>query len=881
MAKRSSKHDLGLDYRAFDLHVHTPASDDFKDRSASPSDVIEAALCAHLDGICVTDHNTAEFVDQLTEAAKGKPVTVFPGLEISVTGGKEGPIHIVGIFRPGTTTEELSDLLSNVGLTKAKRGRLDELADGEPNTIIHAILKHNGIPVLAHADSSHGVLHDMKGQPRLKVLRNQKLVAAEVSKDNYKKVLDGSDPEYKRSLATYEASDAHSLSEIGTRRTYFKVASATLDALRQCFYDPQVRIRCQPEFEGRSSTTYPRILEVNLDSGFFASETLTLHPCQNCLIGGQGVGKSLLVEFIRFALDQLSPIDQVQQDTEAKLQQQLGLGGKVLLKLQLASGTKYQVSRAYDGRSNPIEVVNLDTGEYYDGSIAQLFPIVAYSQTETVQISRNPAAQLELIDRFIDAPQYHFRISQIHEALRKNDNRVAQLADAKEQLAGINKQISTIIEALANTEKALQSPILAEMKTAEEQKAAFDAEQTFHDDFTSQLKEMAEEIEQSNKPPSLPKKFHANDGLVEANSISRSTFQTVLSDLRATTEKIQAARKGVGQLYKQWRPQLQQTQRHYDEFIQASGGDQKSLAAKRKKLESQKEELEAQAKTLSSQAVQFDKIWKARLELLDQLDQARVAFYTTRKAKYDELAAESQGKLHLEISMATNANDFAQALAEIATGTRIRKADLTLIAAKITPRDFVAAVVEHNPSLISQSTGVDEDTATKLVDWLNSLEAQETVLALQHQYLPQDSPSIQFRKDDGKYYPISDLSVGQKCTALLIIALSASNYPIIIDQPEEAIDIASVFADVVSKLRSSKDGRQFTLTTHNPNIAVTADSDLIHVLKASATKGRIVNAGAIEDEDVRKEVIDHLEGGRIPYLMRGRKYGFLVDETGE
>jgi len=192
----------------------------------------------------------------------------------------------------------------------------------------------------------------------------------------------------------------------------------------------------------------------------------------------------------------------------------------------------------------------------------------------------------------------------------------------------------------------------------------------------------------------------------------------------------------------------------------------------------------------------------------------------------------------------------------------------------------VRCVFEHEPATIAAKAAIDQETAEKLVTWLNSLEAQEKVLALQHQHLPQDSPIIEFRKEDGNYYQISDLSVGQKCTALLIIALSAGNCPIIIDQPEESIDIAAVFTDVVAKLRSSKDGRQFLLTTHNPNIAVTADSDLIHILKASATRGHVANRGAIEDVDVRKEVIEHLEGGEIPYLLRGRKYGLLKTPQG-
>lgn len=96
--------------------------------------------------------------------------------------------------------------------------------------------------------------------------------------------------------------------------------------------------------------------------------------------------------------------------------------------------------------------------------------------------------------------------------------------------------------------------------------------------------------------------------------------------------------------------------------------------------------------------------------------------------------------------------------------------------------------------------------------------------------------------------------------------------PIIIDQPEDALDVATVYLDVVQQLRFGKDQRQFIITTHNPNVAVSSDSDKYHVLKGTASTGEIVCAGAIDLELVAKEVIEHLEGGIEPYQLRGRKY---------
>src|SRR5687768_6952344 len=145
------------------------------------------------------------------------------------------------------------------------------------------------------------------------------------------------------------------------------------------------------------------------------------------------------------------------------------------------------------------------------------------------------------------------------------------------------------------------------------------------------------------------------------------------------------------------------------------------------------------------------------------------------------------------------------------------------------------------------------------------MDDRRSLLAIEHGDLLQDSPQIRFRKDDGKYYDLKELSVGQKCTALLIIALVEGTRPILIDQPEDALDITSVYEDVTLQLRSRKNSRQFILTTHNPTVAVAGDSDQFHVLKATATRAELASIGAIDRSSVRDAVIQHLEGGKEPF----------------
>ena len=110
-------------------------------------------------------------------------------------------------------------------------------------------------------------------------------------------------------------------------------------------------------------------------------------------------------------------------------------------------------------------------------------------------------------------------------------------------------------------------------------------------------------------------------------------------------------------------------------------------------------------------------------------------------------------------------------------------------------------------------------------------------------------------------------------TALQMIILSMGQQPVIVDQPEDSIDTASLYHNIVQKIRTAKTNRQFILTSHNPNIVVTSDADRTNVLKAGGERGRMAQSGALDRQVVREEAIEHLEGGRESYGIRSDKYG--------
>jgi len=176
---------------------------------------------------------------------------------------------------------------------------------------------------------------------------------------------------------------------------------------------------------------------------------------------------------------------------------------------------------------------------------------------------------------------------------------------------------------------------------------------------------------------------------------------------------------------------------------------------------------------------------------------------------------------------------------------------------------------------IAEKTNLTDEKVKNLSDHLLNTKGYEELLLLQYKAFPQDRPEIKYNIGDNKspnFVTLNNLSTGQKCTAMIILALSEGTMPIIIDQPEDSLDIRAIWDDMCTKLRSGKELRQFIFTTHNSSVAVASDTDRFMIMTASATKGEIVFAGAIDNETVRAEVIKYLEGGLTTYRLKYLKY---------
>lgn len=138
-------------------------------------------------------------------------------------------------------------------------------------------------------------------------------------------------------------------------------------------------------------------------------------------------------------------------------------------------------------------------------------------------------------------------------------------------------------------------------------------------------------------------------------------------------------------------------------------------------------------------------------------------------------------------------------------------------------------------------------------------------------------PRILLRREgDANYTELDQLSVGEKCSAILSIALLNKDKPLVIDQPEDELDHAFVTESIVESIRTVKGSRQIITATHNPNIPVLGDAELVFRVARNVGTGtgtyEIRVSGGLELQAVSDEV-QLLEGGPQAFERRGRRHG--------
>jgi ABC-type cobalamin/Fe3+-siderophores transport system ATPase subunit len=146
-------------------------------------------------------------------------------------------------------------------------------------------------------------------------------------------------------------------------------------------------------------------------------------------------------------------------------------------------------------------------------------------------------------------------------------------------------------------------------------------------------------------------------------------------------------------------------------------------------------------------------------------------------------------------------------------------------------------------------------------------------------FLPDDDLNVSYRPEKSKkFIPLSNASAGQKTTTILTFLLSYGNQPLLLDQPEDDLDNRLVYDLIVARLKVAKSKRQIIVVTHNANIPVNGDSEYIVSMDSETDIIHVKDTGTMDDEKIRREICDVMEGTKDAFEMRAKKYHFNIKE---
>ena len=190
---------------------------------------------------------------------------------------------------------------------------------------------------------------------------------------------------------------------------------------------------------------------------------------------------------------------------------------------------------------------------------------------------------------------------------------------------------------------------------------------------------------------------------------------------------------------------------------------------------------------------------------------------------------------------------------------------------------------------LRQDFGLSDVMAPRLAKWV-----KPELLDEMERYRTPDLVRIAIRDRDAvQPVPLENASFGQQCAAVLSLLLAEGDEPVLLDQPEDNLDNEAIHNWVVQEvLRVQKFRRQFIVVTHNANVVVNGDAEMIVALERGVDSNRNVNghrrkandargtpaevADSYDLTQTRNAVAEVLEGGERAFELRGLKYGMEV-----
>ncbi len=893
------------------------------------------AVTDHNSGEWIDRLRTALAALQATPHPEFRPLYLFPGVEITANGGVHVLAVFAPSAQNTDVAKLLGAVgcaakngANDVAASSSSVQVIGEIARLGAIPIVAHVDGHNGL-FERRTVTSNGVDTKefcMSGNTLGPLLDSTHLFAMEVC--------DPSAPmpplyEQKRlNWARVLGSDAHHLAGVegkrypGSHFTWIKMGSPSLEGLRLALLDGN-------DFSIRRSDDHPVGVDPNktpenwIESievrearfmGRGTPETFAFSPWLNALVGGRGTGKSTAVHFARAALARSDEVLRLDEKSEPRVAFERFMdipkfrerGGGLTQQSEVSvvyfhEGKRFRTTWKAD-ESVAVEEARTD-GTWARASsqeVRERLPARIFSQGQILELAgRNSQALMEIIDQAIGAPALTARAADEKArflTLRSKAREFGQKLAGRDRVRG---QLDDVRHKLTKFEETQHASVLKEHQKRARQLREIESQSVAVEEIVAEISRLAARATIADPPEGLFQTADGTDATAAAalTSLSRTVRQSSV-ELEEVAVALRAARQafrdatlagalgdgaaGAKQAYETLVAELQkqgvQDPSEYGKLVQDRQRletDEQELVA----LEGRRQEIEAEARE------SLRRLGENRRELsVKRRDFLNSTLATNRHVR---MAVEPYGR---------DARAAEQSFREILGVTDERfDSDILVLDGEQRPSgglvaDLYRKLPEDDDSAscaaIEGGLEVVRNQLTKACrgevssfgghfkNYL-SKEHQKRPELLDHllAWSPPDGLRVEYsRKGDGKeFQPITQGSPGQRAAALLAFFLAYGSEPIVLDQPEDDLDNHLIYDLVVQQLRESKRNRQVITVTHNPNIVVNGDAEMVHALDFKGGQCRVTTRGCLQEKEVRDEVCRVMEGGRIAFERRYRR----------
>lgn len=671
-------------------------------------------------------------------------------------------------------------------------------------------------------------------------------------------------------MACIHGCDAHSNEKVfapADDRFCWIKADPTFEGLKQVLYEPKERVRISSSIPDEKPEYYviDRVEITGKDK--FSPEPIYFSDKLTCIIGGKSTGKSLLLHNMAMAIDE-KQVEKKQETATTNVRRIPEL--KVYWRDGICS----------DDRDKERKIV------YIPQTYLNRLSDEEQETTEIDTIIQDIVLQDEKCNE-----AYHLMVEQISEQKQKIAKSIVdflKIVDDRNELCERCKEIGD--------KEAIETELTklnAQLEQLSKEYDVTEAEIAEYQNSVENAKASRETLSVATKEIGLIQGIQSVlDVKLSSNSpllIFNEPINRAIDEVKKIADEAWAARREeILQGARKQCEDIELTISKYEETVSAlkpkmDGNEQISKLSAA--IVNERERL---AK-LSEYKVRLNTVQEQYKQKLNELSQSFSAFSQIYLAYVDSInsgSVSSTGELEFSVRKVFRTEQFSRKISEILNNKSINRfsafnlhdiTENTLSTEHIAA--FIEAILNNSKESLQLKSGYTAESALReiLSDWYNI------------DYV------VRMDNDD-----IQDMSPGKKALVLLrlLISLAESRCPILIDQPEDDLDNRSIFDELIRFIKEKKVDRQIITVTHNANIVLGGDAELVIVANQDGRNapnrryhfeyrgGSIENnspvyddgeivPGILNSKGIQEHICEILEGGEQAFALRQHKYCFI------